>query len=143
MALERCPMLKVSQAYLSKSLPCADEVFDNIVLNQVIEHLPPVVLKKTLLEAFRVLRKGGVLFIFSPNKANQREVSKDPTHINPLYPSELRRHLQEAGFAVIREPNSPRLFTRNRLLRRLSQSLLKTRLADWISGTTNAYAVRL
>jgi SAM-dependent methyltransferase len=143
MALERCPTLKVCQAYFSESLPCANEAFDNIVLYQVIEHLPPVVLKQALLESYRVLKKDGVLFVFSPNKGNRREVAKDPTHCNPLYPSELRKHLREAGFNVIREPNSPRFLRDYPFLRGLSRRLLQTKLADWVSATSNAYAVRL
>ncbi len=142
MALERCPDLKISQAHLSESLPCASELFDNVLLYQVIEHLPPAILENTLSEARRVLKKNGVLFVFSPNKANKQEVRKDPTHCNPIYPSELRRYLRIAGFSLLCEPNSPRFLHGYPLLNRLSYKLLQTRLADWMSATTNAYAVR-
>lgn len=142
LALERVPHLNLRQRYLSERLPFPDRSFDNILLNQVVEHLPAAVLKSVLSECHRLLRAGGVVFIFSPAKSNRSEVEKDPTHCNPLHPSELRAYLRLAGLVIVHEPNSPRFFQHNRLLGRLFRMLLKTPCEDWASGTANAYAKR-
>ncbi len=139
-ALRRQPKLKLTHCLLSGRLPFEADAVDNVLLNQVIEHLPTQVFTNVLVECQRILRKGGMLFIHSPNKANKREVRKDPTHINPLYPSELRNMLVSHGFEIVVEPNGPRFRTRIPLLSGLPAALMKTRVRDWISATTNAYA---
>lgn len=139
-ARRRQPKLPLALCLLGGALPFEANAFDNVVLNQVIEHLPIQVLSKVFVECRRVLRKDGMLFIHSPNKAHKREVRKDPTHVNPLYPSELRKLLVEHEFAIVLEPNSPRFSVRMPLLSSLPAALLKTRVRDWISATSNAYA---
>lgn len=142
LALERVPTLKVRQWYLSSKLPFSEQSFDNVLLNQVVEHLPPTVLITVLYECYRILKSGGVVFVFSPAKANRTEVEKDPTHCNPLYPSELRKYLRSVGFSVIQEPNSPRFFQHRPLLSMFMRRILRTPAEDWLSGTANAYAKR-
>lgn len=139
-ALHRCPYLNVSQLVLGDGLPFDTESFDNIVLNEVIEHLPAEISHKVLAESNRLLRKGGMMFIYSPSKANKKEVEKDPTHCNPLLPSELRKLLINVGFKVIAEPNSPRVAVNSRLVRFISTRLIRTAARDWLSATANAYA---
>jgi SAM-dependent methyltransferase len=143
MGLRRWPNLRIQQTYLSEPLPCSDELFDNVLLNQVVEHLPPPILKNVLSESFRVLKKGGVLFIYSPSRVNKRQVEMDPTHCNPLCPSELRKYLEGVGFTIIREPNTALILQNSRFLRKMADWLLRIGLADWVSATTNAYAVRV
>ena len=140
MTLQRNPTLKVRHCLLGSRLPFNDCSFNNVLLNQVIEHLPAPVLTNALSECNRVLRRGGMLFILSPNKANKAEVQKDPTHINPLYPSELRSLLNTAGFEVVAEPISSRFDSRIPFASRLLRILMKTSLKDWLSSSTNAYA---
>lgn len=142
LALNRAPFIKIQHGFLSDPLPWADGTFDNALLNQVIEHLPQNVFENALKETFRILRSGGVIFVFSPSKANVREVAKDPTHCNPQRPSGLRSNLEAAGFRVFREPNAPLFFGGTRLLRRVSNALLRTRFRDRISATSNAFANR-
>lgn len=48
-------------------LPFAPESVDNIYLSHVVEHLPDQVVKKLLLNAFTVLRPGGVIRICTPD----------------------------------------------------------------------------
>ncbi len=139
-ARRRNPKLNLSHFKLSCDLPFDDTSISNVLLNQVIEHLPPAVLSRLLLECRRVLLTGGMLFIHSPNKANKHEVSKDPTHINPLYPSELRDLLNAADFEVMAEPNGLRFSCGNFLPSRISGLLLRGPLQNWLSSTTNAYA---
>jgi 2-polyprenyl-3-methyl-5-hydroxy-6-metoxy-1,4-benzoquinol methylase len=139
----RNPHLNLSHCILSNSLPFKDSTVSNIVLNQVIEHLPMSVFSNVLSECRRILIPAGMLFIHSPNKANSHEVLKDPTHINPLYPSELRNRLRAAGFEIVAEPNSSRFLTGTPALSALIRRLMRTSLRDWLSATTNAYARKI
>jgi len=150
-ALVREPSLRLTRCALGSQLPYASSSVDNLLLYQVIEHLPPAVLLNVLREGRRVLRPDGMLFIFSPNKANRREVLADPTHIHPLYPSELRRVLLASGYDMVKEPNHPRFpnSTRTRfhqlayaLVGRLmrTRQLVHPRWYDWLSASTSAYA---
>ena len=142
LAKQRFPSLAITHHLLSGRLPHADGSFDNAVLNQVIEHLPPAILKNTLSESFRVLKPGGRIFIYSPGKANRAEVEGDPTHCNPQYPSELRGLLRESGFEMVAEPNSPRLLGRAPLLHRIVSRIARSYWEDWLSATANAIAQR-
>jgi SAM-dependent methyltransferase len=57
------PHLLVAQ---SENLPYSDESFDVIVLNEVIEHVTDDA--RTIAESVRLLRTGGRLVIFAPNR---------------------------------------------------------------------------
>ncbi len=61
-ALEQNLNVSVGDIYSKKF---DDEVFDVIMMNHVIEHLPDP--KKVLQECLRILKKGGVLVAFTPN----------------------------------------------------------------------------
>lgn len=50
---------------IMERLPFEDEVFDKVVMSEVLEHLPDD--EKGLLEVERVLKKGGILVISVPN----------------------------------------------------------------------------
>ncbi len=143
LALARNPKLNLSHTLLSNNLPFQDSSIDNVLLNQVIEHLPAPVFSKVLSECNRILRRGGVVFIFSPNKANRVEALKDPTHINPLYPSELRRLLTTAGFQVVAEPNGVRFASSIPFVSKIMRLLMKTSMNDWLSASANAYARKM
>lgn len=139
----RKPTLPIEHCLASQRLRFHDESFDNIVMNQVIEHLSDDVQSNVLNEANRVLKVGGVIFIYSPSKSNKEEVEKDPTHCNPLLPSSLQWKLKHCGFDVFNEPNSPYLFQRSRIGRKIGNILMRTRFKDIVSGTANAYARKL
>jgi SAM-dependent methyltransferase len=142
-AQSRDSSLMLVHCLLSSELPYDDETIDNILLNQVIEHLPASVLAKVLNECRRVLRKSGIIFIYSPNKANKREVQKDPTHINPLLPSELRMALTAAKFEVLAEPNGSRYLRKSFILSKLLSKFMKIYGQEWLSADTNARAKKL
>ena len=143
MAQNRNAKLNLVHAMLGDPLPFEEGAIDTVVLNQVIEHLPAPVVSHVLGECHRILRKDGAIFIFSPNKANKAEVEKDPTHINPLYPSALRALLHSAGFEIFAEPNDSRFHSRLPLVPKVFRVLMKTPLRDWLSASTNAYAKKL
>lgn len=52
----------------ARRLPFPDESFDITIAFQLIEHIPPKQVNKFLCEAKRVLKKGGLLFITTPNR---------------------------------------------------------------------------
>lgn len=140
MALSRNPKLNIVRHLLSQPLPHNECSIDNILLNQVIEHIPNFVMTNVLCECKRVLRRNGMIFIYSPNRGNKVEALKDPTHINLLHPSQLHNVLLSYGFEIVREPNSVRFPTRSPILSRFFGGLMKTSLKDWLSASTNAYA---
>lgn len=51
---------------VSESLPFADDAFDGVLLNEVIEHVRND--RATLAESLRVTRAGGKVIIFAPNR---------------------------------------------------------------------------
>ncbi len=51
---------------VSEHLPFCDEAFDAVLLNEVIEHVADD--RRTLEEACRVVRAGGRIFIYAPNR---------------------------------------------------------------------------
>ncbi len=141
LAIGRVGSSRVIECRLSQRLPFTDDSFDNILLNQVIEHLPSQVLLTCIAETVRVLRPGGVVFIFSPSRGNRNEVESDPTHCNPLLPSELRRLLVDFNLVVMEEPNTLRTPRFSRPLAELERRLFNTaRLVDLFAITANAYA---
>jgi len=101
---------KCSQAMLVTgdvlNLPFAEESLDFIVCTEVIEHTssPP----QSLYELSRVLKKGGVAVITVPNKfwhfsitiARRLKLRPYEGFENWLFPNELKRGLQDAGFEI-------------------------------------------
>ena len=111
-ALERAqalvPAARLVQADLRAGLPLAGMAFDLLVLGDVLEHVPDGV--RLLRECRRVLRPGGTLLLRTVNRWDVRRFWQgprwsgraDPTHVRLYSPPELRRTLQEAGFAGVR-----------------------------------------
>lgn len=64
-AKKRYPELKFKKAGLEK-IPCQDEEFDCVVINDVLEHVEDE--EASLNEIYRVLKKGGSLIITTPHK---------------------------------------------------------------------------
>jgi SAM-dependent methyltransferase len=62
-----------------------------------------------LSEAWRVLRPGGVLVVYSPSRYNRHERIADPTHINMLTPAELKTAVTAARFHRVEPIDDPRL----------------------------------
>lgn len=87
---------------VSERLPYKDEWFDAVAIIDVIEHIFSS--EKILSEAYRVLRKGGLVFITTPNNQGKigdlvkRIFPEDPTHINVQGKGYWLKRLVEAGF---------------------------------------------
>ncbi len=104
-----------------------DEVFDVVLLNEVLEHVTDE--RRALAEIHRVLRTGGVLVVFSPNRLYPFEthsvyvrkfgvklpmvipfVPYVPLRLGQLvfdyvarnyWPGELKRRVVESGFTIV------------------------------------------
>lgn len=91
-----------------------DECFDAITLNHVIEHLPNPVM--TLAECRRILKKSGILVLYTPNSASLGHLIfnqdwrglEPPRHLHVFCPSSMRVLLRLSGFneSCIRTVNS-------------------------------------
>ncbi|HEX7154321.1 MAG TPA: class I SAM-dependent methyltransferase [Thermoanaerobaculia bacterium] len=80
----------------------ADGSAGSIVAMHVVEHLPVDVLFAFFREAARVLRKGGLLIVETPNAesllVSASEFWRDPTHLAPRHPAALTVLAREHGF---------------------------------------------
>lgn len=82
----------------------ANESVGSILAAHVVEHLPVEALFALFRESARVIRKGGVLMIETPNAeslvVSGSEFWRDPTHLAPRHPAALVLLGREHGFAV-------------------------------------------
>ncbi len=90
------------------ALPFKDNSFDVVIGMHLIEHLTQKEVRKFLKEVYRVLNASGKVFLLTPNVWNIRnllankEVFRDPTHINMFNPERLKRLLGEEDFVDIK-----------------------------------------
>jgi SAM-dependent methyltransferase len=95
--------LDVEQADLVEYLGRLDEgSLGGIFMGQVVEHLPPGVLVRSLELAARKLRPGGVLVAETINPLSPlalRHYFADLTHAQPLVPETLQLLARQSGFA--------------------------------------------
>lgn len=82
----------------------ADGSVGGVLAMHVVEHLPAEVLFALFRESSRVLRKGGLLMIETPNAESMfvsaSEFWKDPTHLAPRHPAALAVLGREHGFEI-------------------------------------------
>lgn len=143
MAKKRMSDIDIRLHRLSDALPFEANSFQTVVLNQVIEHLEPEVMRHALHEANRALRPGGMLLITSPSCYNKAELKADPTHINLLSPTELNNILVESGFDSIKPFDSPfPLLGRGRIGYGLITVIFKLLKIERMSATANAMAFK-
>ena len=82
-------------------IPFLDEQFDFIILTSLIEHIgnPQLLLN----EIHRVLKKGGLIIITTPNfKYSYSSFYDDPTHIKPYTKKSIEKILHLNNFEVVR-----------------------------------------
>lgn len=94
--------LKVGGA--ETTFPFKDNYFDVVICNDVIEHLEHP--KKALENMHRVLKKGGVLYINTPNLNSLRKIvfakpDKMEHHISLFSHADLASTLRGSGFKII------------------------------------------
>jgi len=82
----------------------ADGSIGSIVATHVVEHLPVEALFALFRESARVLRRGGLLMIETPNAesllVSASEFWRDPTHLAPRHPAALTLLARENGFEI-------------------------------------------
>jgi len=78
-------------------LPFRDDVADRIYAIHVIEHLEDP--KQFLRECYRVLRRGGMVMLVTPNFLS-RNAFADPDHKHVFNFFKLRKMLREVGFVT-------------------------------------------
>lgn len=89
-----------------EKLPFKNNFFDAVTIFDVLEHLKTS--KLVLNEAFRSLKKGGVLFFTTPNNQGrfgrfmERFMPDDSTHINKKTAAGWTKELKLSGFADIK-----------------------------------------
>lgn len=88
----------------STSLPYLDNSFDAILLVNVMHHIDPDKHIKTLAEAFRVMKKGGILLTYEHNPLHPlvylrfyycSQIDKGAHMINPFL---MKKNISSAGF---------------------------------------------
>ncbi len=89
-----------------------EDSLGGIFAAQVIEHLPPAMLRETLAAAHRALRKGGRIVLETVNTKSVlaliESFYRDLTHQKPLHPETLDFLLRSCGFSdVVIEYRSP------------------------------------
>lgn len=82
----------------------ADGSLGSVAVMHVVEHLPVEAFFALFREAARVLRRGGLLMIETPNAESMMvsasEFWRDPTHLAPRHPASLTTLGREHGFAI-------------------------------------------
>jgi SAM-dependent methyltransferase len=107
-AHQAVPTAGLLQADLGADLPLASAGFDLVVLADVLEHVTAG--GPLLRECRRILRPGGALLVRTVNRWDVRRYWQgrrwsgvaDLSHVCLYSPPELRRALQQAGFARVR-----------------------------------------
>lgn len=94
----------------SQNMPFDDDQFDIVVMSELLEHLDDEVLKMSLHEATRVLRKGGLLFVTVPaNETLQdhtvvcpccRKIFHRWGHVRSFDKNKIKSLLREHGFLL-------------------------------------------
>jgi 2-polyprenyl-3-methyl-5-hydroxy-6-metoxy-1,4-benzoquinol methylase len=81
-------------------LPFADDTFDVMTANSVLEHLQSPA--KMLAEVHRTLKPGGALLLVTPNwKHCVKDFYDDPTHVRPYTVSSVSELLAMYGFKKV------------------------------------------
>ena len=92
---------------LSTELPVASDLFDVVVAGEVLEHLYPEDIDRTLSEIFRVLKVGGRLLLTTPNPKDIKRRIKGKSvlggcHVSQHFDDVLKWRMKLIGYSKIR-----------------------------------------
>ncbi len=139
-AKRRFPHIDMRQHFLEDRLPFERNSISTIMCHQVIEHLSKETAIFMLRESYRVLKKGGIILIYSPCKRSKKQ-SLEETHINLYTPQSLRDKVKQVGFGIVAEPNTLRPLLGNNLFSRaLSRLLCSLGKFEFFSDSANLVA---
>ncbi len=99
LASQAAPSSQVLRADAAR-LPFPDESFDRLVSHHLVEHLED--LSGALKEWRRVLRRGGLMAICTPNRLYPSpRIFEDPGHVRVYERKELEEVVRNGGFTVL------------------------------------------
>lgn len=134
--------MDIRQYFLEDKIPLEDNIISTIICNQAIEHISPETAVFMLKECYRILKKGGVIFVYSLCKYDKRQ-RKEVTHINLYTPNRLRMELENVGFRVKYNLNSPRAILGNFTIGKyIVKVIYKLFPIDFLSDTANYVAFK-
>jgi 2-polyprenyl-3-methyl-5-hydroxy-6-metoxy-1,4-benzoquinol methylase len=93
---------------MADSVPLPDYSFDVIVGGEIIEHIPPVGIDKTLCELFRLLSLKGRVLLTTPNPYYIRNkwaglsVLTERSHLTQHFPESLKARMKSIGFSNVK-----------------------------------------
>ncbi|MCL4273999.1 MAG: class I SAM-dependent methyltransferase [Anaerolineales bacterium] len=96
------------QTASAQELPYKNGAFNVVIIKHIVEHLPDPA--KAINEIGRVVEKGGILILATPNLGSLLKPWKgkawigyqDPTHISLKEPQEWLKLIRDAGFEFVR-----------------------------------------
>ena len=141
-AKERFSGISMIQKDLTEELPFKNDSYKSVVINQVIDHLTYTDGISVLQESYRVLSKGGRLFIYSGCRYNKKEAD-DPEHLFLYTPRLLKDTLIKSGFKKVIPLDVPLSFLGNNLLsKRIMRMIFKILPLDIFSASASAVAIK-
>ena len=90
------------------NVPLPDYSFDIIVGGEIIEHIPPSVVDKSLCELFRLLKLKGRVLLTTPNpyylwnRWAGKSVLLDHSHLTQHFPESLKARMKMIGFSNVK-----------------------------------------
>jgi ubiquinone/menaquinone biosynthesis C-methylase UbiE len=113
--LDRLPIEYSAKLYgMSTDIPIEDQTFDVVVAGEVLEHLYPSDVDKTLCEIQRVLSIGGRVLMTTPNphyikNKIYHNTIYGPFHLTQHFPKSLLVRMKMHGFSNVRKFGSGRV----------------------------------
>lgn len=87
--------------YDGRTLPYQAQSFDGVLAYAVLEHIHDDLLESAITEISRVLKPGGMLFIFRTPRAESYSERLFPSHEKLMSEKEVATRLTQAGFHVL------------------------------------------
>ena len=92
---------------LSTDIPVANDLYDVVIAGEVLEHLYPEDIDRTLSEIFRVLKVGGRLLLTTPNPKDIKRRVRGKSilggcHVSQHFDDVLKWRMKLIGFSKVR-----------------------------------------